>query len=252
MRKLDFPSMTSGLASPVTWDGAFNAVDLGGLPLEKGGMTRRGRLYRSGRPEHLTDEGWRQAIAEDVRLVVDLRNPPEVDRDPQHPLVDKSTFAGFTTLNLPTEDPNDPEFRRVCGPLLDSPASYADYLVFFPEKFAAVFRAVGAADGAVLVHCSAGRDRTGLITALLLRLAGVPVEVIADDYEAAVRRVNEHLWTTPEPRRETAHDDETLRARILERRAALITWLEPIDVAGYLASIGLSTAEIGRLAQLLT
>ena len=89
-----------------------------------------------------------------------------------------------------------------------------------------------AADGAVAVHCSAGRDRTGLITALLFRLAAVPVELIADEYEAAVRRVNEHLWTTPEPRREAAHDDETLRARILKRRSALITWLEPIDVAG--------------------
>jgi len=237
--------MTSGLAIPVTWDGAFNAVDLGGLPLEGGGTTRKGRLYRSGQPEHLTDEGWRQAFAEGVRLVIDLRNPSEIDRDAHHPL------AGFTTLNLPTEDPSDAEFRRVCGPLLDSPASYAAYLAFFPVKIAAVFRAIVAADGSVLMHCSAGRDRTGLITAVLLRLAGVPVGLIADDYEAAVRRVNEHLWATPEPRRETAHDDETLRARILQRRTALITWLEPIDVAAYLASIGLSPAEIGRLARLL-
>ena len=252
MRRLDFRSITSGLATPVTWGGAFNAVDLGGFPLEEGGMTRRGRLYRSGRPEYLKDDGWRQAFAEGARLVIDLRNPSEIGRSVQHPLVDISTLAGFTTLNLPTEDANDAQFHRVCGPLLDSPASYANYLAFFPEKVAAVFRAIGAADGAVLVHCSARRDRTGLITGLLLRLAGVPVGLIADDYEAAGRRVNEYLGTTPEPRRETAHDDETLRARIRDRCTALITWLEPIDVAAYLASIGLSPAEIGRLARLLT
>ena len=244
--------MPSTLAIAVNWDGAVNAVDLGGLPLETGGTTASGRLYRSGRPEHLTEEGWRQAIGQGVRLVVDLRNPSEIGREAQHPQVDESALAGITRVNLPTEDPDDPEFRRICGPLLDSPASYADNLALYPEKFAAVFRAVAGADGAVLVHCSAGRDRTGLVTALLLRIAGVPIETIADDYEAAVRRINAHLWTTPEPRRETAHDNEALRERIRERRAALVAWLEPIDVAGYLGSIGLSSAEIGRLSRLLT
>ncbi|HEY8912385.1 tyrosine-protein phosphatase [Lacisediminihabitans sp.] len=243
--------MTSTLATPVTWEGAFNAVDLGGLPIVSGGATAFGRLYRSGRPEFLTDEGWRQAISGGVRLVVDLRNPSEIGREAAHPVIDESALAGIIRVNLPTEDPDDPEFRRVCGPLLDSPASYADNLAFSPEKFAAVFHAIAGADGAVLVHCSAGRDRTGLVTALVLRLAGVPVEAIADDYEAAVRRVNAHLWTTPEPRREEAHSDETLLSRIRDRRDALVEWLEPLDVGDYLASIGISRAEIARLSQLL-
>ncbi|MES2093604.1 MAG: tyrosine-protein phosphatase [Actinomycetota bacterium] len=244
--------MPSNLAPTVTWGGAFNAVDLGGLPLETGGSTVAGRLYRSGRPDQMTDEGWRQAKAEGLRLVVDLRNPSEIGREAQHPPVGDATLTGIARVNLPTEDPDDPEFRRICSPRLDSRASYPDNLAFYPEKFAAVFRAILGADGAVLVHCSAGRDRTGLVTALLLRLAGVPVETIADDYEAAVRRVNAHLWAMHEPRPEPAHTDDALRARIEDRRAALVSWLQPLDVVRYLGSIGLSPAEIGRLSRLLT
>ena len=91
-RKLGLRSMTSGLATPVMWNRAVNAVDLGGFPLEGDGTTRRGRLYRSGQAEHLTDEGWRQAIAEGLWLVVDLRNPSEIDRDAQHPPIDRSPW----------------------------------------------------------------------------------------------------------------------------------------------------------------
>lgn len=234
----------------VRWEGALNARDLGGLPTTTG-VTETGRVFRMARPEGLTEAGWRRAYDEGVRTIVDLRNAEERPRRPTDPVVSDALLARFFVISAPTEDCSDPEFLRVCAPVLNSPESYRDNLRLWPEKFATVFRAIALSDGAVVVHCSAGRDRTGMVTMVLLSLAGAAPEVIADDYELAVRAFDEHARLVLQPR-ESLPGWELRTADELERwvahtRAELIKALEGFDAAGYLLQAGLTKGEVGAL-----
>jgi hypothetical protein len=236
----------------VTWDGAFNLRDLGGLPLVAGGSTRAGVVYRSGAPEWMTETGWQQARAAGLATIIDLRNAPsETARLPHHPVVgDAASFA--RVISTPTEDPSDQEFLRVCGPWLDHPRSYADNIAFFPARIAAVFDALASGEGAVLVQCAGGKDRTGMVVAMLLSLAGVEHDAIVADYEAAFRTANDFSRYNPALSRNFAHTDEELDEWMAERTAALRTWLLTLDVGVYLTDAGLGAATLERLRGLLT
>ena len=236
----------------MTWDGAFNLRDLGGLARIDGGQTVSGRVYRSGAPEWLTALGWQQAESDGLATIVDLRNAPsETRRLAHHPVVADSARAFVRTISAPTEDPDDEEFMAVCGPWLDHPRSYADNLAFYPSKFATVFRAIAADEGVVLVHCAGGKDRTGMIVAMLLSLAGVEHEAIVADYDEAFRAANELMRTDPGHHRRFARTPEELDEWMSQRTAALRTWLAALNVAEYLRTAGLSAAELQTLSTML-
>jgi protein-tyrosine phosphatase len=243
----------SNPAHPRTWDGALNLRDLGGLPLDDGGSTTPGRIWRSGAPETITPTGWAEALAAGLTTVVDLRNPAEIVQ--AHGLLpDAARPAGLVTRSTPTEDPGDPHFLEACGPWLDHPRSYAPNTAMYPHLFGAVFRAVADAPGAVLVHCSAGRDRTGMITAILLALVGVEHEAVAEDYEQAFRGttrragiaydVEQGAWVQHPGESWTAQEVDQ---RVGERRAALLEWLADLDPAAYLRYAGLDEPRLRNL-----
>jgi hypothetical protein len=164
----------------INWDGFHNARDLGGLPTRDGRVTRWGQLIRSAHPLLATVEGWRAARAAGVRTVVDLRSDPEV--------VDEVVAApdGLRLIRVALDPWDDEQFwadmkrDRKHG----TPLYFAPFLARKPSRVAAVVTTIGQAEpGAVLFHCAAGRDRTGVLTAVLLALAGVDAIDIADDYD---------------------------------------------------------------------
>jgi protein tyrosine/serine phosphatase len=216
------------------WDGAVNLHHLGG------------DVYRMGRHEWLTETGWRQAHRDGVRTVIDLRSDRERHRRDTDPPVDPAVLPQIRLVLAATEDPDHEEYRRTMVPYLDHPGGYADYVRMFPDRIAAALRAVSGAEGAVVIHCSAGRDRTGLIAALLQRLAGVPDEQILDGYEAAVRGINAHRPGRPHPHERWLTEPE-LAADVAERRAALQHFLDGIDVPEWLRANGLTDPELDAL-----
>jgi protein-tyrosine phosphatase len=151
------------------WHDCHNARDLGGLVGADGRRVRPGALVRSDDHHRLTPPTVRAVRASGVTRIVDLRWAWECQQYP-------SPFAG------------DPVYRHV--PLLadvltyDPPAdSYAPLLDHNRERIAAAFRTVAQAPpGGVVVHCRSGRDRTGVLVALLLAVAGVDPDEIAADY----------------------------------------------------------------------
>lgn len=238
------------------WPGSFNLADAGGLPLQGGGVTRSGRVFRSARPDYLTPEGWRAARAAGVTTVVDLRNPGESTSEGDGaaaaaagaaPVRAAAVTEGIRFVSCPTEDPSDPQFLELCGALLDHPLSYADNIRLYPRKFAEVFRAIADAEGAVLVQCAAGRDRTGMVMAMLLSVVGVTPEAIADDYVDAAIRFNARHGVEPGLTEEKAHSAAVMEERIASRRSALLAWLESLDVESYLRASGLTSGEIDSL-----
>jgi protein-tyrosine phosphatase len=166
----------------LVWDGCVNVRDLGGLPTEDGGTTRFGAVVRADNVTLLSDEGWDALVRYGVRRIVDLRHDDEAAAEPAHrvgvdvvhaPLIDES--ARFDEL--------DEHLAGITEPVAWRRANYLLVLEWFPENFARAVRAVvGTPEGTVLVHCAGGVDRTGLVVALLLRVAGVPIDAIADDY----------------------------------------------------------------------
>jgi len=155
----------------LAWDGCVNVRDLGGLPLEGGGETRSGVVVRADAIRTLTDAGWQSLADYGVKLAIDLRAADEIADDPPR--------------ELPIEVLRVPIDARQAPPAFEWPSmevSYRALLGRFAREFAAVATSVARDHDPVVVHCQGGRDRTGLACALMLRLAGVPLEAIAADH----------------------------------------------------------------------
>ncbi|TWD80110.1 tyrosine phosphatase family protein [Kribbella amoyensis] len=220
------------------WEGAINARDLGGLPAGSGRI-QPGRLFRSARPDGLTDVGAQQLAAAGVSTIVDLRNDDE-----------RLEVRVFDTLDVhhhPIEDQGDQVFMAAWGDRLDSPAYYSEALRRWPAQITGVFaRLADAPDGGILVHCKAGRDRTGLIVAMLLALVETPVADILDDYELAARTINAYYAENPEagasPLSEAALESQCANACL-----ELLAFLNSTDIAGYLTATGLTFEQLDRL-----
>jgi protein-tyrosine phosphatase len=166
------------------WDGCLNVRDLGGHPTEDGGETRFERVVRSDSVGNLSDEGWRAAVDYGVRTVVDLRFDLEREDDPPRELaVDVVHVSLFGEPDEEWWDDLDARAGAAGSVVASTRLVYGELLAQRGVELAAAITAVAdAKPGAVLVHCVGGKDRTGLVVALLLRLAGASIDDIARDY----------------------------------------------------------------------
>jgi hypothetical protein len=184
---------------PQRWvhlEGIDNVRDVGGLPLRDGGTTGSGQLLRSANLRHVTEADVAHLTdAYGLRLVIDLRTAREIDRDGPTAVAD----AGVRTVAL-TFMPEDgealPETGEETDPLL---RAYLGYLVDRTENVVEAVRLLGAPDaGPALVHCAAGKDRTGVLVALVLDAVGVDRDAVVADYALSAEQVEAMFrrWTT--------------------------------------------------------
>lgn len=161
-------------------DGLANARDLGGVALHGGGTTPTGRIWRSATVDGLTADGWERLRAAGIRTVVDLRSDADA-------AVDVGVRpAWLTTVRVDHDGLDDePDFWAGywANGLVGTPLYYGPHLDALPERTGAALRAVAeAGPGGVLVHCAAGRDRTGIVALALLMIAGAEPEAVVADY----------------------------------------------------------------------
>ena len=151
----------------------LNTRDLGGYPIASGGHTRYGSFIRSDAPANLTDNEVGKLYKYNITTILDLRGPEEIKRTPSF-FADKK---GFNYYNYPlygngrlTEKEND---------IADSYlAMLQDYKLVY-----SIMKLFANTESGILFHCTAGKDRTGIISALLLALAGVSMPDILVDYQ---------------------------------------------------------------------
>ncbi|NUR95183.1 MAG: HAD-IA family hydrolase [Kribbellaceae bacterium] len=203
-----------------------NARDVGGLPTRYGVPTRAGALVRTDAFDAVSDE----LRALDAGLVLDLRSDWEIKQP--HPLDGLPAYRRIPWIDPAAEQLRDPDAEPR---LLDV---YRNSLTRNANHIRRIFAAIAdaPADRPVVIHCKAGKDRTGLTIAILLELAGVPRSHIAADY--AISEVNLGLQDGPEFSR--------------TRPETILGSLDHLDslggVRGYLSWLGLTPVQIHRLA----
>jgi protein-tyrosine phosphatase len=228
------------------WPDCHNVRDLGGLSTGGGGRIRDGALIRADSLQYLTDDGVEAVRRAGVGLVLDLRAGWEIAASP----------TPFTSdplgRNVPVQDPADPPHGR--SRIVDA---CTDMLDRHPDRFAAAVAAIAEApQGAVVVHCYGGKDRTGMVVALALTVAGVPDEEIVADYALTQERLASRL-----AEQLAAEPDESLHAQMIEfrdtRPESLVAILDHLvrtygTVESYLSTGGLTIHQQAALRTRLT
>jgi protein-tyrosine phosphatase len=165
----------------VPLDGAFNFRDLGGLPTRDGGTTRTGVMFRSDALHHLVPTDVERLTEIGMRTIIDLRSAVELERTGRGPLED----TDMQWLHAPLSH-GEAAAGRALPPALaegDLGRHYVTSLAERTETLAAVIGHLAARENLPAVfHCTAGKDRTGMVAALVLSIVGVPDDVIVHDY----------------------------------------------------------------------
>jgi protein-tyrosine phosphatase len=247
--------VTDALPIEVPLDGASNLRDLGGWPVAGGRRVRRGVLYRSATLANLTGRDQASIAALGLRTVVDLRGVEEAARNPSRlpPGAERVALpieptVGASLADLMRREQSTGE--EVVGLLAQA---YLDYGTRFIGAYAGLFELLlDPARHALVFHCSAGKDRTGLGAALVLLALGAERAVVLADYTATDRLWRRDLAMPPGTPRHLA--DALLATHPELLQAALDAAIESHggSLAGLLEQgLGLTEARLGRLRDLL-
>jgi protein tyrosine/serine phosphatase len=233
--------------------GADNFRDLGGYPALDGRMTRWGRVYRSDAHSELTPEDVEHLRNVGVTTVVDLRTSRESDHDRggplvaegaryhHHPVIPQDTEPGFVGLSATTD---------VCE-------RYLWFLDVGAPSIAATFSVLADETAyGVVFHCSAGKDRTGVLSALLLDCLGVDRDVIVSDYMLTRTRLD-HIHARIRRHPAFHPDQHDLNAPMFQIEATtMVRFLRELDgrfggAVGWCRRAGVPEDMVERLRDLL-
>jgi protein-tyrosine phosphatase len=229
-------------------DGAANVRDLGGYSTGRGGVVRLGQLYRGDSPHRLSAADLDQLSRVGIRTRIDLRRHDEVERFGSGPL---SGLAGVT-MHAPLRATlvREGNAQRSLEEL------YRAYLLESGYELASCVRLLAdPCHRPALFHCYAGKDRTGVLAALLLSVLGVPNELIVADY-VATARAREHFWALAEdelrqsvaPGESFSADSPALSANP-QTMEGLLAWIEVEygSAEAYLVGVGVAPSIVDRL-----
>lgn len=221
----------------------LNARDLGGYPTVDGAVTRRRSLLRADDLAQLSPEGLDALADYGVETVLDLRWPEEIAAAPS-PIPRRLPGVRYVSVSLLAADPA--QWSALGGRCAKEEWKCAVLERLQPQLKLALAQIAAAGPGPLLFHCVAGKDRTGVIAALLLALADVVPAAIAADYAASTGNLRDaylHRYRDADP----AVIIEVVRCP----EQAVYNMLDYLDRAGgvraYLEAIGLDASGIGRL-----
>jgi protein tyrosine/serine phosphatase len=252
-------------------EGVVNMRDVGGIPTADGGTIAPRRLLRSDNLQELSEASVRHLVDEvGVTDIIDLRTEVEVHLEGAGPLRAQPLTHHHHSLirEAPREqaDPGDTAAQalvvpwskrsgRPAPPKRDDDfwaSHYLGYLADRPESVSAALHAVAGSTGAAIVHCAAGKDRTGTVVGLALSVAGVADDDIVADYVATGERLDaivERLLSRPtysEALRDQPRTHQLPRPETMQR---ILTVLRERHggAAGWLGEQGWSDAQVARL-----
>ncbi len=227
-------------------EGSWNVRDLGGYPTANGRVTRWRGVIRAGNLDKVSPAGQRALLDYGVRTIIDLRDVNEVRDYPD-------VFAQSTEIvyrHLPVENVGSP----IIPMRLDE--FYFMYLGSYQLNIGAIISAIAESEPGVLVHCFAGKDRTGIISALLLGAVGVPDEVIAEDYALTSERISHLVEEWRKFAIQHGQDMEAFENAVSSEATTMLATLKHIEdayggVYSYLEACGVTDEQLSRIQSLL-
>jgi protein-tyrosine phosphatase len=233
--------VTSTVDRRLAWDACLNVRDLGGISCANG-VVRTGRLVRASILGGLTAGGREAMLAHGIRTVLDLRGDDEVAETPS-PFAEGVTYRRVPLSALRMMALHEAAHERTLAEELRVVSVSGGGL-------AECFAAIAESEPGILLHCTAGRDRTGFIVALLLAALGAADEDIVADYVSSdVALVDEYArFKAANPDR-AARVDEGIAKRAWVMDETLAAFRDPFGgAAAYLASAGVGPAVIAAIA----
>lgn len=239
------PIMDSAMDRTLRVDGLVNARDLGGLPRRAGSRTPYAVFYRSESVDRITPAGWEQVHAAGIRTVVDLRQPVERECDTT------ARPEWLTTVHVDHDGLDEhPEFWADYWEtgLVGTALYYLPHLAALPERSGRALTAiVSAPPGGVLFHCMGGRDRTGLLSLLLLAAVDTEPEAVLEDYLETTRNADP-LAASFERTDPEAELEALCQTHGTTTGGAFRDVLDRLDLDAVLDASGLSAADRSALA----
>lgn len=233
------------------WPKCLNVRDVGDHPAAGGRKIQPGRLVRSDTLGRLNAAGRQALLGYGIRTIIDLRRPNEVAAE-SHDFVHGQGPVRY--LNIPLEK----FYPHVSAKIVQAKSRgevYCIILDHYPDLIAEALQAFGTAvPGGVLIHCRSGKDRTGMITALALRLAHVPPELLIADYARSQERLLQATDSTSLTENDKDPEDFWNRPTALpEMMAMMITHIDETygSVRDYLLKAGLSNTDCDRISRRL-
>ena len=220
-------------------EGAKNFRDLGGYRASDGRYVRWGLVYRSNHLVNLTPSDSEYLNGLGIRLVCDFRSDGERARAPDHWTGNAPEFLpvpiGSNLITPPTAEDLKRRVATIHSETKDSVRAY-DYAIEYAGQYAKILRRIAAGDLPTVEHCTAGKDRTGVFSAILLTALGVPRETVIQDYMLS----NQYLLAAESIERTSADlqlafglaetpDISTVRTIMTARPETLEATLDKID-----------------------
>lgn len=240
-------------AQRLPWDGCENARDVGGCPTAQGGTIRRQVLIRSDSLHQLPSEGLGTVYDYGVRTIIDLRLAHELEKRPSPFATSQHSGLLPRYLNLPMHDMSTDALLDEAVPT----STIGVYMILLEHSkafIAAIIKAVAESlqEGGVLVNCHAGKDRTGIIVALLLSVAGAERDAIAQDYalSEAMLEPGYQEWVQQQVKLHGAPPDKPWQAQTRpETMYALLDYLDSQygGAEGYLYAAGVTQNDIEQI-----
>lgn len=242
--------------TPLELDGSFNARCLGGFALPGGRTTKPGVFIRAGSLHGLTEKGKATLLGLGINCILDLRSRAEIASRPDTVLEDPR----FVWHNLPMLDSMN---SAVAGETSSgfSPRTleemYVGLLKDSRESFRQLFALLASPEcGGYLIHCAAGKDRTGIAVALILSLAGASPEDIIADYSRSEGFLREFLAKSYKREGALSQLDPS-HPLIPSPPQAMVDFLYHLNSTygggrAYLEGIGVSPAELDAIAEKFT
>lgn len=170
--------------------GCFNFRDIGGYPTVDGRLLRWGRYFRAGRQDRMTSSDLQKVAQLGIKTQIDLRRPDELEDQGRGPLEDMGIDYRWHSV-IP---PNGSQVLDAAAGEGISGKRYLRYLDFDTTPWLQVFRILADSESyPVVVHCTAGKDRTGVTTAFLLSVLGVKRKLIEEDFILSNRDQPRHI-----------------------------------------------------------
>ena len=222
-------------------DSVQNLRDLGGYSTKEGRKTKWGIFLRSGDMSAMTKDDQAALLRQGIRCVIDLRMAKEIAIAP-NVFSDSKKVAFFNHDFWGTRFDDYRSKRKSATPEEKLSDLYCAGLEINGFVMAAVMKTLASGEGGFVFHCRSGKDRTGLVAAILLVIAGVPDEVVAKDFGLSATYLNEPELTEEDSKKPGAYQ----KGSAPETMMLTLEFLRDRygGVEGYLRDQGVSVSEI--------